>query len=318
VTLGRNQIITIFAVLLGLLVVYLANAYFSGIEERQEQQAQKLELVPIMVAAQPLAFGATLTPQNTKMVGFPSTAIPEGAFRSTIGVTTGTVEGPRVALRPIAEGEPVLASKISGQNGRATISAVLTPGMRAAAIRIDDVSGVAGFVAPGDVVDVLLTRQVPGEGADRNDLITDVVMENVRVIGLDQIADENKSDPTVARSATLEVDQIGAQKLALASRVGSLSLALRNIANQETGTNVTITQDDLGNGGWTSRLRRAARQSPALAGLPAGWMPQAAPQPAAPRAAAPAAPAKPRPTGPEVEIIRGTQSTTYEVKRHGY
>jgi pilus assembly protein CpaB len=318
VTLGRNQIITIFAVLLGLLVVYLANAYFTGIEAQQEKRAEKLELVQIMVATQPLAFGATLTPQNTKMVGFPASSVPEGAFRSTIGVTTGTVEGPRVALRPIAIGEPILASKISGQNGRATVSAVLTPGMRATAIRIDDVTGVAGFVTPGDTVDILLTRQVPGDGADRNDLITDVVMENVRVIGLDQTADENKSEPTVARTATVEVDLIGAQKLALASRVGTLSLALRNVANQEPAQAVTIAQEDLGNGSWRGRARYARpAPAPALAGLPAAWF--QTPQPrtgAAPTAPAPAP--KPRPSGPSVEIIRGTDSTTYEVKRHGY
>ncbi|MEY4269374.1 MAG: hypothetical protein RLZZ58_590, partial [Pseudomonadota bacterium] len=144
------------------------------------------------------------------------------------------------------------------------------------------------------------------------------VMENVRVIGLDQIADESKSDPTLAKTATLEVDQIGAQKLALAGKVGSLSLALRNIANQETGTNITIGQEDLGNGSWRSRARRAPTTSPALAGLPAGWMPTTQPV-AAPVTRAPnAPPAKPRPTGPSVEIIRGTESTTYEVKRHGY
>lgn len=316
-TLGRNQIITIFAVLLGLLVVYLANAYFTGIEQRQVRQAEKLELVNILVATQPLAFGATLTPQNTKMVGFPATSIPDGAFRSTIGVTTGTVQGPRVALRPIATGEPVLASKISGQNGRATISAVLTPGMRATAIRIDDVTGVAGFIAPGDVVDILLTRQVPGEGADRNDLITDVVMENVRVIGLDQIADENKSDPTLAKTATLEVDLIGAQKLALASRVGTLSLALRNISSQEPGQSITVGQEDLGNGSWRSRTRYARpAPAPALAGLPAAWF--QTPQPRTGTAPmTPSAPPKPRPSGPSVEIIRGTETTTYEVKRHG-
>lgn len=311
---GRNGIIIGVAVILGLFVVFLANSYFSGIEERQQRQAEQLKLEQVLVATQPLAFGTVLTAQNTKLVGWPANSMPQGAFKTSIGVVNNP-RGPRVALRPIAVGEPILASKISGDDGRASISALLPDGMRAAAVRIDDVAGVGGMIAPGDVVDVLLTRQLAGADADRNDQFTDVVLEKIRVIAIDQVADENKTDPLVAKTATLEVDPVGAQKLALAQKVGSISLALRNVTSIEDGANMTITQSDLGSGWRSAPARRA--QSPGLAGLPPGFYSEnpvpSRPPPMSRRA--PAAP--PVPAGPSVEIVRGTTSTTYGVKRHG-
>ena len=94
--------------------------------------------------------------------------------------------------------------------------------MKAVTIRVNDVEGVAGFVLPGDRVDVVLTRQ-----KDKNVAATDVVLQNVRVLAVDQVADERADKPSLAKAVTLEVEAIGAQKLALAATVGTLSLALR-------------------------------------------------------------------------------------------
>lgn len=312
---GRNGIIIGIAVVLGLFVVFLANSYFSGIEERQQRQVEQLKLEQVLVATQPLAFGTVLTAQNTKLVGWPVNSMPEGAFKTSIGVVDNP-RGPRVALRPIAVGEPILASKISGDNGRASISALLPDGMRAATVRVDDVAGVGGMIAPGDVVDVLLTRQQSGDSADRNDQYTDIVLEKIRVIAIDQIADENKTDPLVAKTATLEVDPVGAQKLALAQKVGAISLALRNVTSIEDGANLTVTQSDLGSG-WRSAPARRAQPSPGLAGLPPGFYSENAMPPRLPRVAETARAAPPVAVGPSVEIVRGTTSTTYGVKRHG-
>ena len=312
---NRTPYIIGIAVLLGLLVVFLANRYFSGIEERQQRQVEQLRLVQVLVASQPLAFGTVLTAQNTKLVGWPASSLPQGAFKTSIGVVNNP-RGPRVALRPIAVGEPILASKISGDDGRASISALLPEGMRAVAVRVDDVTGVAGMIAPGDIVDILLTRQMAGESADRGDQVTDVLLEKIRVIAIDQTADESKTDPKLAKTATLEVDPVSAQKLALAQRVGALSLALRNVTSIEDGANMSITQSDLG-GGWRSAPARRAR-SPGLEGLPPGFYSE---NPALPPRVAPAGPRgplpEPRPVGPSVEIVRGTAPTVYEVKRHG-
>lgn len=316
-TSNRTRVVVGIALLLGLVVVFLANSFFSGVEQRNAKQAEQAQLVQVLVASQPLAFGAVLTSQNTKLVGWPAGSLPQGAFRNSIGVVNNP-KGPRVALRPLVVGEPILASNISGADGRASISALLPDGMRAVAVGIDEVSGVGGLVSPGDVVDVLVTREMAGQDADDKDQMTDIVLEKIRVIAIDQVADNKKTDPKVAKTATLEVDAVGAQMIALAQEVGTVSLALRNVTSIEDGANMTITQQDLGSGWRSAPSRRAQNASPGLAGLPPGFYseaPMGAPRYAAPRPSAPAAP--PRPAGPTVEIVRGTAPTTYEVKRHG-
>jgi pilus assembly protein CpaB len=296
----------------------LANSFFSGVEQRKVEETEQSKLVQILVASQPMDFGTVLTPQNTKLVGWPAGSMPNGAFRTSIGVVNNP-KGPRVALLPIAVGEPILSSKISGADGRASVSALIPEGMRAVAVSIDAVTGVGGMISPGDVVDVLVTREMGGQDASDKDQMTDIVLEKIRVIAIDQVADEKKTDPKVAKTATLEVDAVGAQKIALAQEVGTVSLALRNVTSIEDGANMTVTQQDLGSGWMSAPSRRAQSQtSPGLTGLPAGFFsetPTGAPRYSAPRAASP--PSPPRPAGPTVEIVRGTAPTTYEVKRHG-
>jgi pilus assembly protein CpaB len=140
-----------------------------------------------------------------------------------VGELTGG--NPRLALAPIAANEPILPQRISGPGGRATLSGVIRTGMRAATIRVDDVMGVAGFVLPGDFVDVLVTRD-DGEDSSKK-MRTDILLESVRVLAVDQTASGEKNDPVVAKAATIEVSPEQAQKLALAGQVGTLSLALR-------------------------------------------------------------------------------------------
>ena len=104
-------------------------------------------------------------------------------------------------LTAIEANEPILASKITGAGQRATLSAVLQDGMKAVTIRVNDVEGVAGFVLPGDRVDVVLTRQ-----QDKLVAAADVVLQNVRVLAVDQVADERAEKPSIAKAVTLEVE----------------------------------------------------------------------------------------------------------------
>ncbi|MBV7265862.1 Flp pilus assembly protein CpaB [Erythrobacter ani] len=295
----RNLIVLAIAVAIGIFAVILANAYFTGVEERQEAIAQEQQLSRIVVATQPLEFGSPLTAENIRLQNFPASSVPQGAFRTI----EGTLDGGRVALRPIVPGEPVLASKVSGSGGRAVLSANLPEGMRAVSVAVTEVTGVAGFARPGDVVDVILTRQIPGPGADASDLMTDVIMERVPLLGINQIASENATEPTVGKTATLQVDLFQAQKLALATRLGTLSLALRNVENDAAQAALTVTARDLGG----RNLYIPARNEGS------GPIAQAQFTPSAPRAAA--APARPR--GPTMTIIRGTEGEDYPVDRAG-
>jgi pilus assembly protein CpaB len=93
---------------------------------------------------------------------------------------------------------------------------MLRDGLKAVTVRVNDVDGVGGFVLPGDHVDVALTRHV-----DKANATNEVVLQNVRVLAIDQLADERMEKPAVVKAVTLEVDVAGAQKLSLAASVGS-------------------------------------------------------------------------------------------------
>ena len=123
------------------------------------------------------------------------------------------------------------------------MSAVVPEGKRAFAVRVNDVSGVAGFLVPGDRVDVILTRDPGAQG--HQDRVSDIILQNIVVRGTDQIADTERNKPQVVRTVTLEVTPEEAQKLALAMQVGQLSLALRNMTSMDEQRSRTIRVMDL-------------------------------------------------------------------------
>ena len=117
---------------------------------------------------------------------------------------------------------------------------MLRDGLKAVTVRVNDVEGVAGFVLPGDYVDVALTRQ-----SDKSAGSTDIILQNARVLAVDQNADERVEKPAVAKAVTLEVDTTGAQKIALAASIGTIALMLRKAG--EAGSEFTrrISLNDL-------------------------------------------------------------------------
>ena len=293
----RNLIIVGVAIVIGLFAVYLVNAWFSGEEARQERIAEQQQLERIAVARVDLNFGDQLTTDNVRLVNWPRQSVPPGAYRD---VKKLLADG-NVAIRPIASGEPILRQRISE---RAILSANIPDDMRAVTVPVNAVTGVAGFVLPGDVVDVLLTRQIPGDGAKGDDRMTSVLLENIQVLAIDLRKSERDSQAKVGKTATLLVDQMGAQKLTLANEIGRITLALRNVENQAYGSYRTVTPRDLGGGGVYLAQRRepAAQNAPqrAYAAAPASGVAVAAP-----------------PRGPTMTVYRGTAGSTAVVQRHG-
>ena len=236
--------------MLGLALVLAGVAVFLAQDWLQRQvpqapvivkQEPTIQTTKIVVAASPLFFGNKIRRESMRLVDWPVDSVPPGSFKDFDSLLDGDEE--RVALRAIEVGEPILEPKVSGFGGRAILSAVIAPDMRAVTIRVNDVNGVAGFVLPGDHVDILLTRN-PGGGGN-NGLITDVLLQNVKVLGIDQQSSEQTNKPKVAKAATLEVTQLQAQKLALAQKVGTLSLALRDLLNVDAEAVRTVTVRDL-------------------------------------------------------------------------
>jgi pilus assembly protein CpaB len=231
-----------FAVVFGQLAVFIANMWLNKQAKQQVQAApaQSIHEQTVVVATQPLRFGTELTDAMVKEVPWPSSSIPAGAFGKVSDVMAG---GRRVVLSAIEPNEPVLALNITGPGQRATLSALVQPGMKAVTIRVNDVEGVGGFVLPGDRVDVVLTRQV-----DKAQATTEVVLQNTRVLAIDQTADERANKAAVAKSVTLEVSTVEAQKVWLASTVGSRSLLLRRAGETAETKTRKITLKDLESG----------------------------------------------------------------------
>ena len=216
-----------------------------------------------------------------KTVQWPREALPPDGFATVEEIFAGaTTPGDRIALIAVAQNEPVTKGKISGFGGRPTMSRQVADGMRAISIRVDDVVGVAGFVLPGDRVDIMLTRRI---GPSANNLVNEVLLQNVSVLGINQTADQQADQPIVGRTATVEVTPEQAQKLVLAQQAGSLSLALRSVETAGQIPVVAITEADL-----TTTQRRPA--------------PVVAPRPAS---APPAPPAPPPPPTVRVRYAAG-------------
>ncbi len=230
-----------FAVVFGLLAVFIAQVWLNNQASMQARNAPKQTQVAsqtVVVAKQPLRFGTELNASMLQEAPWPSDSLPAGAFAKINDIMSG---GRRVVLAAIEANEPVLALKITGAGQRATLSALVKPGMKAVTIRVNDVEGVGGFVLPGDHVDIVLTRQL-----EKGSATTQVVLQNTRVLAVDQIADDRAAKATVAKSVTLEVDTIEAQKLWLASSVGSLSLLLRKAGETAETKTRKVTLNDLG------------------------------------------------------------------------
>ena len=209
-----------------------ANADVVVVQAPVPEQPQ-IEFQKIVVASVPLRFGMELDASMLTEMAWPQDSLPQGAFQS---INQLLAEGSRVVLSPIEISEPVLLAKLSGANGRATLSNLLSSGMRAVTIKTDEIAGVGGFVTPGDRVDIVLTRdagaiqEVSGHaaGASGSTITTEVVVENAKILTVGQGADERQTAPQIVNSVTVEVTIDGAQKIALARNIGTLSLSLRS------------------------------------------------------------------------------------------
>jgi pilus assembly protein CpaB len=232
------------AAVFGLLAVFVAQSWLNSQAEARLKSLEAMKAKPaaaqtLVVASRQLRFGNELAASSLREMPWPVDAMPQGSFKTIQELLS---QGKRVVLTAIEANEPVLASKITGQGQRATLSAVIGDGHKAMTIRVNDVDGVAGFVLPGDRVDVMLSRQL-----DKGAAVNDIILKNTKVLAIDQLADERSDKPSVAKAVTLEVDIAGAQKLALASQIGTLALALRKAGDAEPTASRPITLADLVN-----------------------------------------------------------------------
>src|SRR5437016_6683803 len=231
-----NLFILLLAIAMGGVAAYLAREWIAA-----HTHPPPARNGTVVVAAVPLGFGTTLNRENVTEIPWASGNMPDGAYTTRDALFK---DGRRVALAPLQRNELVLKTKITGPGQRASLSSLLDEGKRAVTVRVDEVRGVAGFVLPGDRVDVVLIRTVHNpSGPSEN--ISDVLLQHIKVLAVDQLLNERQETPTVARAVTLEVDTDQAQKILLATNVGKLSLILRQAGEANAAAAKRVTERDL-------------------------------------------------------------------------
>jgi len=327
--------------LIGALVVAIGTAFaakslFTGAATPQAEAAAKIPKGPkVLVAQRALPIGTIITADSISYQEWPKELVQDAYFidgEADLSKLLGTV-----VRFPITAGEPVTQGSLVAPGDRGFLAAALGPGMRAVTIPVSARTGVAGFVFPGDHIDLLLTQTVKAEGGPGMKA-SETILQNLRVLATDQSTEnttvEGKTRVRTFRTVTLEVTPKIAEKIAVAQTLGTLSLSLRSIADNASELEQAIASGSIdipagaskadeekllkaavakpiegsttyATGGDVSRFQRRTAGGPPAA-APAGAAPAA--QPGAPRAARPAAP-----TGPVVRVTRGKNSSAVSV-----
>lgn len=203
-------------------VVYQKTARQQSVLPRESKQ----EVVQIVVVDRNLNRGAKITAEDLRMAPYLTETLPNGHFTDLNEVVE------RIVVKPIKVTEPVLESALAPsdlKNGG--MAAVITPQKRAMAVKVDEVIGVAGFLHPGHLVDVLVSLEKPGE---KRIQVTKTVLENILVLSVGTQAQESEDKKSQKVTVvTLEVDLEEAEKLALAVNQGRIQIALRGYADTD-------------------------------------------------------------------------------------
>ncbi|MFC3283390.1 Flp pilus assembly protein CpaB [Litchfieldella rifensis] len=230
------------------------------------------DMAQVVVATLQIPFGETVQASDIRLLELPPNAVPPGSF-SDVDSVIG-----RVSNQVIYPGEIVLEGRVAEHLGGSALAAVLEQGKRAMSLRVDDVVGVAGFLLPGNRVDVVSTKR---EGNNRN-VSSKTILRDIKVLAVDQIASQERDGPVIVRAVTVEVDPRQAEKLVEATQEGKVQLTLRNPLDKDDGKEdfMTAQLDNLG---------------------------VAEPEPPKPR------PVRAAPVQRQVHVIRGTQQSSVTV-----
>lgn len=209
-----------FAALMAALVVY------SALKRRETELAKaRVQTVQIVVAARALGLGAKLRPSDLRLTRWAQDSVPPGAFHNVAAVVGGFTK------RSFVENEPIVADGLfTGQKGAGVMPLLIPKGMRAMSVPVDPVSDIAGFVLPHTRVDVLVA--VSNNGSVTKPF-SKIVLQDVQVLAVAQEIEQEQDKPKLVKVVTLLVTPEEAERLALASREGTLRLAMRNFNDQQ-------------------------------------------------------------------------------------
>lgn len=296
---SRSLILLAIALVLALAAVFVAREWLS----QQQQQAAvapppALETIPVLVAAAQINPHEKIRPDQVKILDVPKNSVPFDASLPGGGLNFYTkpeeVIG-KITTQTVYPNEFMVRQRIRDSLGGSTLSNLLSPSMRAVSVRVDDVTGVAGFLAPGNHVDILTNQKA----LDSDMITTRLLLQNVKVLAVDQIAaTDDDGKPIPAHTVTVELRPQDASKLARASVEGNIQMSLRNPKDDVLlPEGVFVARDD--------RPRPEPVKSAALDAVPP---PQAPAQPLAPQQPIP----PPRKRGAIRTLLKDGNLVSYE------
>ncbi|MEO0859852.1 MAG: Flp pilus assembly protein CpaB [Pseudomonadota bacterium] len=217
--------------------IHTAQGRFAQYESAlSSQQSAIVPTKDVYVVRRQLRYGDALRETDVRAIEWPADSLPAGTFSTLEEIFPPGVDGQRTILRVMERDEPLLRVKVTEPGEEAGVAATLTAGMRAFSIQVDVNSGVSGFLRPGDRVDVYWSGSIGGQGG-----VTRLIHPNLPLIAIDQQTDEQRNNPTIARTVTVEASPDIVAKLAQAQATGRLSLALVGVQDETESAAVTAT-----------------------------------------------------------------------------
>ncbi|WP_163559622.1 Flp pilus assembly protein CpaB [Halomonas sp. NO4] len=227
----RKGIFAMFALSL-IMALGAAVVAMNWMQEQDGDNEALADATQVVVAALQVPFGTTVQASDLKMVTMPKDVVPPNSFNDVEKVVG------RVSNQVIYPGEVVLEGRVSEHLGGSALAALLDPGMRAMSVRVDDVVGVAGFLLPGNRVDVLSTKR----NGSRDSVESKTVLRNLKVLAVDQIASQERDGPVIVRAVTVAVTTKQAETLVKATQEGKVQLTLRNPLEKEEENDMMVAQ----------------------------------------------------------------------------
>jgi pilus assembly protein CpaB len=239
------RIVFFLVLILGVgLAAFAVSAAMDRFDQYQTAIAQQRNaIVPttdVYVLTRQVRYGDEIRPADVRAIRWPADHVPFGAFTSMESLFPPGADEPRIALRVMEADEPVLISKVTAPGEDAGVASRLAIGQRALALQVDVTSGVSGFLRPGDRVDVYWT----GSG-HQGEAVTRLIRSNVQIIAIDQITDEDRNNPMVARTITVTAEPTDIAALTQAQASGRLTLALVGVGDETISEGVEVSTRDI-------------------------------------------------------------------------
>lgn len=226
--------------------VYMVQGYVSeqdtALAQERAKAAEFVATSKIYAPTRTIAYGERITKDDVVLIDYAVKHIPEGAFASFEELFPEGEDTPRVVLRQMEKDEPILAVKVTDAGKDAGITTLLDRGMRAFTIKVDVASGVSGFLRPTDNVDIYWSGSVRGQ--DRQSF-TQLIKSNVKIIAIDQSANGERSEASIARTVTVQVSPQDVAVLAQAQSTGALSLSLVGDNDDTVTGEILVDQQSL-------------------------------------------------------------------------